>query len=158
MSMTFQSFTKLLTENSANPIHFYLPNGEQIPAHFHITDVGKINRQFIDCGAEIRTENWVQLQLWLGKDSDHRLNSGQINKILQHSDKVLSTLLNLHEAEVVIEYQIDLISSYTISRAEAFDNVLHVYLASRNTDCLAKVRHQQAQSSSSIQSEKSACC
>ena len=29
---------------------FKLPNGTKIPSHFHVTEVGLITREFIDCG------------------------------------------------------------------------------------------------------------
>lgn len=31
-------------------IGFQLPNGELVPNHFHVTEVGKITKHFIDCG------------------------------------------------------------------------------------------------------------
>ena len=31
-------------------IAFQLPNGELVPTHFHVTEVGKISKHFIDCG------------------------------------------------------------------------------------------------------------
>ena len=31
-------------------IAFQLPNGDLVPGHFHVTEVGKITKNFIDCG------------------------------------------------------------------------------------------------------------
>ncbi|MGA8855051.1 MAG: DUF6428 family protein, partial [Christiangramia sp.] len=31
-------------------IAFQLPNGQLVPEHFHVTEVGKITKHFIDCG------------------------------------------------------------------------------------------------------------
>ena len=33
-----------------NTIAFQLPNGELVPSHFHVTEVGKVTKHFIDCG------------------------------------------------------------------------------------------------------------
>ena len=35
-------------------IAFQLPNGELVPSHFHVTEVGKITKHFIDCGGVVR--------------------------------------------------------------------------------------------------------
>ncbi len=35
-------------------IVFQLPNGEFVPPHFHITEVGAVSRHFIDCGGTER--------------------------------------------------------------------------------------------------------
>ena len=29
---------------------FILPDGDQVPAHFHLTEVGHVAKNFIDCG------------------------------------------------------------------------------------------------------------
>ena len=31
---------------------FILPDGDQIPAHYHITEVGHVTKRFIDCGGK----------------------------------------------------------------------------------------------------------
>ena len=33
-------------------IAFQLPNGDLVPAHFHVTEVGQISKRFIDCGGK----------------------------------------------------------------------------------------------------------
>ena len=37
-------------------IAFQLPNGDLVPNHFHVTEVGKITKHFIDCGGTVRNE------------------------------------------------------------------------------------------------------
>ena len=71
--ITYKEFTQTLRENINSYMRFYLPNGTQVPAHYHITDVGSVNRYFIDCGGKTREENYIQIQLWLGKDVNHNL-------------------------------------------------------------------------------------
>ena len=55
-------------------IAFQLPNGTLVPNHFHVTEVGKISKHFIDCGGTVRTENVANFQLWEADDYDHRLH------------------------------------------------------------------------------------
>ena len=45
-------------------IAFKIENGSEVPPHFHITEVGKITRHFIDCGGIERNETKVNFQLW----------------------------------------------------------------------------------------------
>lgn len=80
MTIKYQHLIDNLSKNPQSLIEFYLSNGNQIPAHFHLTDVGSVFRHFIDCGAQVRNESYVQIQLWLGKDTEHRLNSEVILK------------------------------------------------------------------------------
>ena len=40
-------------------IAFQLPNGTLVPNHFHVTEVGKISKHFIDCGGTVRKEEVV---------------------------------------------------------------------------------------------------
>lgn len=41
---------------SIESLTFLLPEGVQVPAHFHVTEVGMITRHFIDCGGKERLE------------------------------------------------------------------------------------------------------
>ena len=40
--------------NKLDKIAFQLPNGSLVPSHFHVTEVGKVSKHFIDCGGSIR--------------------------------------------------------------------------------------------------------
>ena len=42
-------------------VEFQLENGTFVPEHFHVTEVGQINKRFIDCGGVIRDEKAVLL-------------------------------------------------------------------------------------------------
>ena len=55
-------------------IAFQLPNGELVPSHFHVTEVGKVTKHFIDCGGTVRQEEVINFQLWEANDYDHRLH------------------------------------------------------------------------------------
>ena len=45
--------------NELNNLTFKLENGEIVPEHFHITEVGIESKEFIDCGGTIRNEKKV---------------------------------------------------------------------------------------------------
>ena len=61
---------------SLSKIGFQLPNGELVPSHFHVTEVGKITKDFIDCGGKVRSENVINFQgLFLFNDRDRCIRS-----------------------------------------------------------------------------------
>ena len=111
-------------------IGFKLPNGELVPKHFHVTEVGKINKLFIDCGGTIRNEEVVNFQLWNANDYDHRLHPEKLVDIIELSESKLNINENL---PVEVEYQGETIGKYGLD----FDNHLFI-LTSTETDCLAK--------------------
>ena len=78
--------------NQLEEIAFQLPNGELVPNHFHVTEVGKITKHFIDCGGTERREEVVNFQLWNANDYDHRLNPDKLLNIIELSEKVLEKL------------------------------------------------------------------
>ena len=67
--------------------------------HFHVTEVGKVIKHFIDCGGMIRKEEVVNLQLSEANDYDHRLHPDKILQILTHSEKAF----NIQELEIEVE-------------------------------------------------------
>ena len=82
-------------------INFIKPNGELVPKHFHITEVGLTTKNFIDCGGTIREEKYVNFQLWEANDIDHRLAPIKLLNIIDLSEKALG----IKDLEIEIEYQ-----------------------------------------------------
>jgi hypothetical protein len=115
--------------NKVNSVNFILPDKSKIPSHFHITEVGLVNKKFIDCGGTIREENAVSFQLWQANDFDHRLSPEKLLKIINISEKSL----NIDDYDVEVEYQSDTIGRYALD----FDGE-NFLLAAKFTDCLAK--------------------
>lgn len=107
-----------------------MPTGEQVPGHFHVTEVGKIHKHFIDCGGTVRNEEVVSFQLWEADDHDHRLRPEKLAHIIELSQKVLGIADSL---DVEVEYQGTTIGKYGL----AFDDGLFL-LTPKKTDCLAK--------------------
>ena len=83
--MWLSDFKQKLDE--LDTLKFQLPNGKFVPAHFHITEVGVITRNYIDCGGMLRQEDKLNLQLWVASDTDHRLKPKKVLDILQLSKK-----------------------------------------------------------------------
>lgn len=110
-------------------IGFQLPNGELVPNHFHVTEIGKITKHFIDCGGTVRNEEVVNFQLWNANDYDHRLHPEKLVHIIELSEK----MLGLQDSEIEVEYQGDTIQKFALD----FDGK-NFLLTSKQTDCLAK--------------------
>ena len=113
-----------------NDITFRLPGGEAVPQHFHVTEVGSIRKNFIDCGGTLRSEHVINFQLWTANDFDHRLAPQKLNSIILLSEKHLG----LEDGEIEVEYQ----EENTIQKfgLEVINGELQ--LIAKFTDCLAK--------------------
>ena len=110
-------------------IEFELPTGKKVPAHFHVTEVGKVSKHFIDCGGTIRNEEVVNFHLWEANDYDHRLHPEKLLKIIELSEEKLG----IGDLEIEVEYQGESITKYGIElNGQSFQ------LTSLLTDCLAK--------------------
>ncbi|QSE96595.1 DUF6428 family protein [Fulvivirga lutea] len=110
-------------------IGFKLPDGSMVAGHFHVTEVGKINKHFIDCGGTVRKEEKANFQLWEANDYDHRLHPEKLLKIIELSEKVLE----MGDLEIEVEYQGTTIGKYGLD----FDGE-NFLLTTTLTDCLAK--------------------
>ncbi len=110
-------------------IAFQLPNGELVPTHFHVTEVGKITKHFIDCGGTVRNEEVVNFQLWSAEDYNHRLHPEKLLEIIELSERILE----IEDLEVEVEYQAETIGKYGLD----FDGK-NFLLTQKQTDCLAK--------------------
>ena len=122
----FKKHLKTVTE-----VTFLKPNGENIPKHFHITEVGQINKRFIDCGGTVRNENVISMQLWESIDFWHRLEPTKLNSIIELSERKLE----IGDHEIEIEYQAETIGKFGVT----FENGIFK-LTKTNTACLATDR------------------
>ncbi|MFT4969439.1 MAG: hypothetical protein ACI9O4_001186 [Chitinophagales bacterium] len=112
-----------------NKIAFQLPNGDLVPTHFHVTEVGKVTKHFIDCGGTVRNEEVVNFQLWNANDYDHRLHPEKLLKVIELSESTLG----IQDVEIEVEYQAETIGKFGLE----FDGTNFV-LTTKQTDCLAK--------------------
>jgi hypothetical protein len=110
-------------------VNFILPDGNQVPAHFHVTEVGQVTKKYIDCGGTLREESKVTFQLWEDGDVDHRLAASKLLNIIGLAERLLS----IPDLEVEVEYQGDTIGRYGLDF-----NGPDFLLTATQTDCLAK--------------------
>ncbi|MGB2128623.1 MAG: DUF6428 family protein [Flavicella sp.] len=114
---------------SAEAIAFKLPNGDFVPPHFHITEVGKISKHFIDCGGIERKEEVINFQLWESVDYEHRLSPEKLTKIIDLAQKVIG----FDDLEIEVEYQGNTIEKFGIDFQNGF-----FLLKKTQTACLAE--------------------
>lgn len=110
-------------------VNFKLENGSFVPEHFHVTEVGIVTKQFIDCGGTIRNEKLASFQLWNANDYEHRLKPSKLLNIIMLSEEKLG----MEDLEIEVEYQSDTIGKYTLD----FDGKDFILL-SKQTNCLAE--------------------
>jgi len=135
-------------------LHFRLPNGTLVPRHFHVTEVGAIQKHFIDCGGVVRKEDKVSFQLWEANDYDHRLHPEKLVHIIELAEKQLS----LSDQEVEVEYQGETIGKFGLDFSNNEFN-----LTSKQTACLALdncgiPQEKEKVNLDSLQQQEVSCC
>jgi hypothetical protein len=149
--MNNSEFQKILSEFPNSNIQFELPDGTNIPEHYHVTEVGRVEKEFIDCGGTRRSNVTCLLQTWVAEDQDHRIESSKLNRILELATPVLRST----DLPVEIEYEGAFISQFPIIRFEKTQSGLLFYLGTKHTDCLAR---EKCKVDLSVVSEKETCC
>lgn len=107
---------------------------KRIPDHFHITEVAKIEKTFIDCGGVMHKKNSCVLQVWVADDIDHVLMSKKLLNILKLAKKELFIDTSWN---VEVEYGSEASSNYKVSELKFVDSCLGFYLDGKQTECLA---------------------
>ena len=125
--MTLEQIKEILP--TLENVEFQLENGNFVPEHFHVTEVGVIHKNFIDCGGTIRNEKVVNFQLWNANDYEHRLKPGKLLNIIRLSEEKLG----IENSEIEVEYQSETIGKYDLD----FDGK-HFILKNKSTACLAQ--------------------
>lgn len=110
-------------------VEFQLENGIFVPEHFHVTEVGMITKNFIDCGGVIRNEKVVNFQLWNADDFEHRLKPAKLLNIIKLSKEKLA----IEDLEIEVEYQ-----DATIGKYDLDFNGKNFVLKNKTTACLAE--------------------
>lgn len=126
--MTLSEIKKHL--KNLDTIAFILPDGSLVPNHFHVTEVGKTTKHFIDCGGTVRQEKKVNFQLWNANDYHHRLHPEKLIHIIELSEDIF----NLKDLEIEVEYQ----GEQSIQKFGLDFKDGQFLLTSTHTNCLAK--------------------
>jgi hypothetical protein len=132
--MKLSTFQAHLLQHPEHTLSFILPDGGRIPAHFHITEAGRVDKSFIDCGSTIRTVAACSLQAWVADDLSHRFTPGKLAGVL----KVAAPLFRGDDLDVEIEYEDGFISQFPVLATTTEGQTLLFHLGVKHTDCLAK--------------------
>ncbi len=124
--MKLSEIKQILTTVEA--VNFKLQNGEYVPEHFHVTEVGLVTKHFIDCSGVERFEKVINFQLWNANDTEHRLKPQKLANIIALSEKKLG----ITDLEIEVEYQSDTIGKYGLDF-----NGTDFILVQKQTACLA---------------------
>jgi hypothetical protein len=131
--MKLDELLAIVTDRPSSAIKLRLPDETFVPAHFHVTEVGRVHKDFIDCGGKVRSTTACVLQVWVASDSQHRLETTKLAKIL----RLAAPLLGTTDLPVEIEYEAELVSQFPLTSAEMTPAGLLLNLGSKHTACLA---------------------
>jgi hypothetical protein len=134
--MTLYELRAVLLKHPATFPRFVLPDGDAIPAHAHVTEVGHAIKNFIDCGGVTGKTEVVSLLTHVGDDTEHRLTSERFARILELGNRVLP-----HDRlNVEVEYDCCVVAQYPVAGARQVGEHLDLLLAKKRTQCLARER------------------
>ena len=151
--MNITELKDILEENPMKGIDFILPDKTSIPAHFHITEVGHVKKDFIDCGGTQRAVSSCVLQAWVASDEDHSLSAGKLGSILKLAGKILPS----HDLPVEVEFESPYISVFPIESADTTGETIVFHLTTKHTDCLAKEKCGIESESTCCSTESGSC-
>lgn len=135
--MSLLNIINTLKNNPDKTLSIMLPNGEFIPANFHITELAKVTKEFVDCGGTVREYCACVLQVWVANDLDHRLTSTKLSKIF--STPFANKCLNENQfLPVEMEYGENVISRYGVIDLALTSDGLAFILEPKQTGCLAE--------------------
>jgi hypothetical protein len=132
--MKASEFKQHLAKHPDHYLQFILPEGGVIPLHAHITEVGRVDKTFLDCGATVRKVSYLCLQSWVADDVEHRLPAGKLAEIIERAAPILGS----DDLEVELEYEDGVISQFPVVSISSDLNRLIIGLGVKHTDCLAK--------------------
>jgi hypothetical protein len=136
--MTLEDMVRVLKENPTSALHIMLPDGSFVPSHFHITEVGRVQKDFIDCGGTTRTSTACVLQIWVADDTQHRLDTTKLAHIIQLAAPLFPST-NL-PVETEYDFANGTMSQLPVTHAEVTPAGLLLHLGTKHTACLAPDR------------------
>jgi uncharacterized protein DUF6428 len=151
--MTLHDLKNALKANPTLFPRFVLPDGDHIPAHAHVTEVGHVVRNFIDCGGQTGKEKKVVLQTHIGNDTDHRLRADRFAKILELGNRVIPSA----DLDVDVEYDCCVVAQYPIAEARPDREHLNLILQHGRTQCRARER-RESETAAGCCAASAACC
>lgn len=132
--MNLSEFQSTLAAHPDLGLRFVIDSQRAIADHFHVTEVGRVEKQFVDCGGVRRSTLACVLQTLVATDVDHRLTTTKLAKIVS-----LANSLDLPgETPVEIEHQERSIAIDSVESARVVDGMLEFRLSAKQTACLAE--------------------
>ena len=135
-AITVSALKRALAGAPELPLTVLWPDGDPIEAHFHVTEVGRVQKDFVDCGGTVRQTVTCLLQTWVGGDTAHRITAGKLLKAFEHSARVLGEAGE--SLPVELEYEACNVIQFTVTAVEREAGRFLVRLGGKHTDCLAK--------------------
>jgi Family of unknown function (DUF6428) len=151
--MKYAALRRALERYPTTLPRFILPSGDYIPAHAHVTEVGHVVRNFIDCGGLTGKEEKALLQTHAGNDTDHRLQSDRFAKILELGNRVIPSA----DLDVDVEYDCCVVAQYPIAEARPDGEHLNLILRRGRTQCRAQER-RQSETAAPYCATSATCC
>lgn len=133
-AITVSALRAALAAAPALPITVLWPDGDPIEAHFHVTEIGRVQKDFVDCGGTVRRTVTCLLQTWVADDVDHRITAGKLLKAFEHARPVLGS----EDLPVELEYEACNVIQFAVTGVAVEATRIVVQLGSKHTDCLAK--------------------
>ncbi len=124
---------EILKTGTPESLRMIQPDGKLVPAHFHVTEVGRVRKDFIDCGGTVRQDARCQLQLLVATDFEHRLAPAKLLKIIEMSQPVLGE----DPLPLTVEYGQKVAVVYPVRELALEEGVLEFSLETPTTACLA---------------------
>lgn len=134
--MTLGEFIFILSANPNRVLQLLLPDHSLVPAHFHVTEVGRVQKDFVDCGGTVRSSTTCVLQVWVANDVEHRLDTTKLAAIIDKGRSLFSTTA----IPIEVEYERGVISQFPVLDAEATSAAVTLRLGTKHTNCLAPDR------------------
>lgn len=131
--MKLSQLTGSLEQHPGAGLALILPDGSAIAPHLHVTEVGRVRKDFIDCGGTVRQTDACVLQVWVADDVEHRLGAGKLAKIIA----LASDLFQGADPPVEVEYDVGVITQFAVQSIEASGEQITLRLAGKHTACLA---------------------
>lgn len=152
-NMRLTELKQAVQQHPQNFPRFVLPDGDHIPRHAHVTEVGHVVKTYIDCGGETGTEEKVLLQTHVGHDTEHRLRSDRFVRILQLGERVLPD----DQLNVEVEHDCYVVAQYPISEVKREGEHLDIILQRGRTQCRARER-READTNEACCGANAGCC
>ncbi len=133
---TVETLQSVLSEHAQKRVAFLLPTGTPVPLHFHITELGLVSKEFVDCGGVRRSSKACMLQTWVANDTEHVLYAEKLSAILSNA----GSLGIQADDQVECEYKADHMNTFIIGSHSVNDKAVVFQLADKQTQCLSPDR------------------